>query len=515
MGALRRFRIPPRFLPGPGWLSRAAPVALLVYVLVLYAGTALLQPGLFERDGYYHARLAQMVPERGFSREFPWTQVSTWKDGYCDKEVLYHLAMAPFALLGDQPILGARIFGVLLALAVMALLLWLLRAHAVPWPTWFAALPLAMGGLFLARLGMIRSHVLSMSLLLLGVHFLLQQRWRAVAVLGFVYAWCYTVPFVLLLTAAPLAAGRWLGRGRLDWRSVAAAGLGAVAGLVIHPYSPLTLETFFTYVQIFRMGLTGMSQSGFELGNEIYPYSPRVFFDIYPLIVLLVPVLVGVVAARWRHVAAETKGVVAATLFWAAMTAVSARFVEYLALLLAIAAGLVVRDLVRSPGGLPARMPRGPRWRALGVAAALVLLAGFHARSLGFYRVYQFEVASSRFFDGAGAWMADHLEPGETVINLFWDDFPDLFYSAPRQHYLWGLDPTYSIRFDEPRARQLERARQQVDPLDGPALVAAFGSRTLVLRAWRAHGFKELQNPPFRQVYRDRQAVVYRIDDIE
>jgi hypothetical protein len=514
MSAPGRTRIPSPFPLTPGWLARSTPIALLLYVVVLYAGTALLQPGLFERDGYYHARLAQLVPERGFSRDFPWTQVSTWKDGFCDKEVLYHLAMAPFAAFGDQPIVGARVFGVLLALSVMALLVWLMRTHAVPWPTWFAALPLAMGGLFLARLGMIRSHVLSMALLLLGVHFLLQRRWRAVAILGFAYAWCYTVPFVLLLTAAPLVVGRWLGRGGLDWRSVAAAGLGSVAGLVIHPYSPLTLETFFTYLQVFRMGLTGVGESGFELGNEIYPYAPAVFFDIYPLLVLLVPVLVLVVALRWRHVAADSKGVVLAMLFWTAMSAVSARFVEYLALLLAIAAGLVVRDLVKRPGALPARMPRGRRWRILGAVVALALLAGFHGRSLGFYRVYQFDFAPPRFFDGAGAWMADHLEPGETVINLFWDDFPDLFYSAPRQRYLWGLDPTYSLRFDADKALQLERARARTDRLDGPALVSAFHSRTLVLRASRAGRFPALRGPPFRVVYRDPRAVVYRIDDV-
>ena len=515
MDAPNRWKIRSPFPLRPGWLARATPAALLLYVLVLYGGTALLQPGLFERDGYYHARLAQLVPERGFSRSFPWTQVSTWKEGYCDKEVLYHVAMAPFAQIGDQPIVGARIFSVLLALGVIGMLLWVMRVHAVPWPTWFAALPLATGGLFLARLGMIRSHVLSMALLLVGVHFLLQRRWRALAVLGFVYAWCYTVPFVLVMTAAPLAAGRWLGRGGLDWRSVLAAGFGAMAGLLIHPYSPLTLETFLTYVQIFQMGLTGVNQSGFELGNEIYPYAPRVFFDIYPLLVLLVPAVVLTVALRWRRVTADTKGVVLAMLFWTAMAAVSARFVEYQALLLAVAAGLVVRDLARDPGGLPGWVPRGRRWRIAGAVAAMALLVGFHARSLGFYRVYQFEAAPPRFFDGAGAWMASHLEPGETVINLFWDDFPDLFYSAPRQHYLWGLDPTYTIRFDLDKARLLERTRQGSERPDGPTLYEAFQSRFIVLRASRADRFDDLRRLPFRAVYRDALAVVYRIEPIE
>ena len=496
----------------PARLARAAaPLALILYVLGLYGATAALQDGLFERDGYYHARLAQLMPERGLSRSFPWTQLSTWKDGYCDKEVLYHAAMAPLAQLGPEPILGARLFSVLLAAGVIGALYLVLRRHGVPWPAYFAALPLAMG-LFLARLGMIRSHVLSMLLLVLGLHLLLRRRWRALLVLGFAYAWCYTVPFVLVLTAAPFAIGAWLGRGGLDWRSVVAAGAGAVLGLTVHPYSPLTLETVYTYVQILRMGLAGAGQSGIELGNEIYPYPLPIFFDIYPLILLGVPALLLVVAWRWRRLSPEAAGAVAACLFWAGMTMASARFVEYLGLLLALAVALVARDLGHSEPALAAWLGRAAWRRRAGGLLALGLLAGFHGRSLDFYRHYQSESAPARFFDGAGAWMASHLAPGETVINLYWDDFPDLFYSAPRQRYLWGIDPTYSLRFDEARTRLLERTRRREVALDPHALAEAFGSRYLVLRASRAAVFGELRWPPSREVYRDGSAVVYQLE---
>lgn len=492
-------------------LRTAAPWALLLYVLVLFGGTALLQKGLFERDGYYHARLAWLMPERGLSRSFPWTQLSTWKDGYCDKEVLYHAAMAPFVRLSSQPILGARVFAALLSTAVIAALLLVLRAQGVPWPAFFAALPLATGGLFIARLGMIRSHVLSMALLLVGVHLLLRRRWRALVVLAFVYAWSYTVPFVLVMTAVPLALGRWARGGGLDGRSVLAAGGGAVLGLVVHPYSPLTLETFLTYVEIFRLGMEGVARAGLELGNEIYPYPLPVLWDIYPLLLLLAAALVVVVAVRFRRLSAEAVGVAAAATFWGGMTLASARFVEYQVLLLALATGLVVRDLARGDGP-ERRLAARPRLaRGLALAAVGVVVA-FHVRSMRFYEVYEGRAAPPRFFDGAAAWMERNLAPGETVVNLYWDDFPDLFYSAPRQRYLWGLDPTYSLRFDAARTLALERFRRHETPLDGFTLRNAFGSRWLVLRASRAGGYPELRRPPFREVYRDRSAVLYRID---
>lgn len=490
------------------------PTLLFLYVFGLFGATALLQDGLFERDGYYHARLAQMMPERGISQNFPWTQLSTWKDHYCDKEFLYHLAMMPFTQIGTDPILGARLFSVLLSVAVVAALFFVLRANGARWPVFFAALPLGMGGLFIARLGMIRSHVLSMLLILLGVHFLLRRRWPALFVLGFVYAWSYTVPFVLLLTAVPFAVGQWLFRGGFDWRSVAAAGLGSTLGLAVHPYSPMTLETFLTYLQIFRIGIQGVSQSGFELGNEIYPYPLPVFFDIYPLILILVPLLALFVVILRKKLAPKTMGIVLASLFWFGMTMAAARFVEYSVLFLAIALALVVRDALMAEDTVPDWLSRHRRLRltiALGVIGALI---AFHIYSMNFYVIYQTKAAPPRFFKGASVWMSRNLTPGETVINLFWDDFPELFYDAPRQYYLWGLDPTYTIRYDQGKALRLERFRRHEEPLDGGAMEKMFHSRYLVLRASRADRFPELCLPPFREVYRDRSAVLFRIEGV-
>ncbi len=483
-----------------------------VYIFCLFAATALFQKGLFERDGYYHARLAQLMPERMISRSFPWTQLSTWKDSYCDKEFLYHLAMMPFAQIGSEPILGARIFATLLSVAVIGALYWVLLVNKVRWPLFFSALPFGMGGLFIARLGMIRSHVLSMLLLMFGIHFLLHRRWLALFVLGFIFAWSYTVPFVLLITAASFAVGQWLGRGGFDYRSVAAAGIGSTLGLAVHPYSPLTLETFLTYMQIFRMGLQGVDKSGFELGNEIYPYSLGVFFNIYPLIVILIPLFVLFVLIRRKHLSAETLGVFLSALCWFGMTMASARFVEYSVLLLVTAIALATRDTLSAQDVLPRLPAISKRLRWFIAAAAIGTLLAFHIYSMEFYVYYQTKAAPPLFFQGASLWMEQHLAPNETVINLFWDDFPDLFYAAPRQHYIWGLDPTYTIRYDRNKAIRLENFRRHLTPLDGRALANMLQAHWLILRANRVDRYPELRSTPFHEVYRNEEAVLFKIE---
>ncbi|MDE2291712.1 MAG: hypothetical protein KGL53_06485, partial [Elusimicrobia bacterium] len=106
--------------------------------------------GLTDHDGYYHARLAQMLPSRGFSRSFPWTQASPWKDSFCDKEALYHVLLAPFAR-GPEPVKGAMVFASLLGAAVFAGFYLLLRSERAPAPWAFVMLLGGAAGPFLLR----------------------------------------------------------------------------------------------------------------------------------------------------------------------------------------------------------------------------------------------------------------------------------------------------------------------------------------------------------------------------
>ncbi len=492
-------------------LARILPLLFLLYVAALYGATAVMQDGLFERDGYYHARFAEMMPDRGLDREFQWTQLSTWRERFCDKEFLYHLAMMPFAQIGDEPIFGAKLFAVLLSVTVMAGLYLVLRAHAAPWPVFFTALPFAAGGLFIARLGMIRSHVLSMALLMLGMHLLLKGKWRTLFLLGFIYAWSYTMPFILLMTAIPFVAGVWIKGEGLNWKLPAAAGIASALGLAIHPYSPETLESFLTYLQVFSIGMQGKGTSGFELGNEIYPYALPVFSNIYPLVVVLVPALIIFAVWQWKQLTASAVGVLFSTLFWVAMTAASARFVEYSVLLLTLAYALALRDTRKVDFGLGKIFSLKKDIRLILGITAVVILLGLHLRSMTFYTYYQTQAAPPRRFTGTSHWMEKNLKPGETVINLFWDDFPELYYDGARQTYLWGLDPTYSIREDKEKAGLLEQFRSHKLLLDGKRMAEIFQSRVLVLRTRREAGFPELAFPPFHKVYGDTSGVVYVI----
>jgi hypothetical protein len=499
-------------------LKRHLPAALLAtYLLSFLVAAQIANEAPLDHDGYFHARLAQLYPSRGFSRSFPWTQASTWRDRFCDKEVLFHALMIPFARDRVDPIRGVRWFAVALSASVIIVLFVILHAHRARPPLVFAVLPACMGGIFLARLTMIRSHVLSMALILIGAHLLLSRRWRWLLVLGFVYAWSYTVPLVLVLTAAPFVLGRWLRGGGFDWRSLIAAGAGVALGLIIHPYSPHTLETFLTYVEVVRDGLLGADRARFELGGEVYRLSPRDLLTYYPFFLAASAVLLGAAAKGWRRITPEAAGATVAALCWIGASLVLARFVEYAIPLLALALGLVLRDLSPARSETPKRgcssgtnrASDNRRGRAAVVAASLALLAG-HLLSVYHYVGFARRAPEPRFRT-ASAWLERHLAPGTTVLNLYWDDFPELFYYATTLNYVWGLDPTYTARFDRSLAGWLEDVRTRRHPLDGGEIRKRLGAHYLVMRRARVPRYRELLDRTHELVHADRHAAVYAL----
>ncbi|MCZ7649184.1 MAG: glycosyltransferase [Planctomycetota bacterium] len=513
----------PRAEAEPAWwqrprAERAAAALLLLYAAALFAQMQFGAHGLYERDGYFHARFAQQFPSFGLTRQFPWTQFSTWKDQFADKEFLFHLLMVPFARLAAEPLTGAKTFILCLDLAVCAALWQVLRRTGVRGAVCFAALLLCMGGPFLIRIAMIRSHVLSILLTLVGVHFLLRRDWKWTGLVGFAFAWSYTVPLVLALIAAPFAVGRWIGGERFDWRCPAAALGGALLGMAVHPYTPLTLEVLRTIAEILFMGAQGKASAALELGKEIYPYSTRSFLLAFPLLTLL---LLALPLAGWRlgkRAKPETLGALAAALAWIAMTLVFSRFMEYAVPLFVVALALLARDALEG-FDLREEFVRKHPWAARAVGAGLLLaLAGFHIQGVLFALDSMRELPPARF-KKASEWMAAHLDPGETVVNLWWDDFPELYYDGYRQHYLVGLDPTFMQRRDRQEgtdcARLLEEIRTRRRPLDGPLLARTFGARYMILRAEVAGAYPELTDRTWGYVYKDDWAAIYALDGPE
>jgi hypothetical protein len=437
-------------------------------------------------------------------------QASTLRDRFWDKEFLYHVLLCPFAR-GEEPVRGAIAFSALLSAGVFLAFHLFVRAHRVRWPLLFTLALAAMGGTFLLRISFIRSHVLSVLLMILGLHLCIRGRWKALAALGFVYSWSYTFPLLFPAIVLSMSLGRWIGKGGADWRSPAAALGGVCAGLILHPYFPSSLESVTTYLQVLRLALAGRSLSLVEVGKEFAPFSTRSFLLAYPLMTALV---LGMGVAGWRS-SRRASPETLALLFTAACAFVGAmvfvRFIEYAAPLAAAAAAFTVRDCVDGREAELSRWSAARPARAWALSLSIVLLlVGLVARGAE----HAFRMGADNDpprFRKAAAWMAARLEPGETVVNLWWDDFPELFYDGHRQRYIVGLDPTYMLRFDAGKAALLEGTRMLRLPIDAQALADAFGARYMIIRTPNARFYPQLISGAWEPVYHDNQAAIFAL----
>ncbi len=496
---------------------------LLAYLGVVFDGLLFYTQGVYENDAFYHARYSQLLPEQGLSRSFPWMQFSLWRDHFCDKDFLYHVAMMPFVR-GGEALIGAKVFTLLLALSVMVAAYVLLVRWRVPWAVVWVGL-LALGsGILLTRLPMIRSHGLSILLTVLSLYVIARGRFWPCLIVGFIYSWSYSFPLAMGMTAVGMECSRRILLGNQSGAPKAVLGTfaGVIAGLLIHPYSPNTVSTLWLLLNISAAGATGGT---IELGSEFRPLQ----VSAMPLVMpgLLAALLFSLVGALWLRsrktldksaLSVESAALLGAAVGWFAGLFVFMRMAEYFAPAVVFAAALIARDILRETQ-LETKMPRNGQLVAL--LASVLLLAGCHQMTLqgvrGLYLLrrpfYPTDEAWFRgqYFGGASAWLKTHAPAGSTVINFHWDDFPELYYQSPEHYYLVGMDPTLMSLKHPEVARVLEDMRTIKRPLDLAELGKRFNSRFVVMRKYRAAKFKEVTSGTLKPAYADELSVVFEL----
>ncbi|MEI6235793.1 MAG: hypothetical protein WCT04_22285 [Planctomycetota bacterium] len=538
------------------WARRIALVLLLLYFGFVYRGVMFTTDGVTERDGFYHARYSHMLPERGLSRELPWMQFADWKDHFCDKDFLYHIYLAPFTTDAAEPLPGAKYGTLLLLLATLGVMYWILRKWDVP----FALLWVAFAGVgsahFLNRMFMIRSHCLSVLLMLLATHIILKRRFWPCFALAFIYAWSYSFPVAMLLSACACETGRVI--IDRDWKAAArmplATAAGLLAGLAIHPYSPYSLKSVWMLAEIARSGVAG---SPLELGTEFRHMSLGAAFtvSIGSSLAVLAALVGGVLLLSGKvfeskKLAPETAALIAlATAWFLASLLTFERFIEYAAPLAFLALGFVIRDIAAPIE----RFYDLSETRRMALFATLFIAVccatGLHAWTLelnrasyetnakpalpprGFARTEQDVKAwfRGRFFDGAAHWMRTNLKPGTVVANFYWTDFPELFYSAPEMRYLVGLDPTLmrlqhpdkALALEAMRIKEFPDGRSMLGerPIDFAELKNLFNTDYTIMRRSFALKYPDLCDASLKKlktetqhgviVYQDTESVIY------
>lgn len=194
-------------------------------------------------------------------------------------------------------------------------------------------------------------------------------------------------------------------------------------------------------------------------------------------------------------------------LYFTLVSAGAAPDVKAIVAVSAVAVALLVGLLVyaRVRGGAP----------ALAVFVMLALTAQAFVNA----RVTANDIAGSappEQYRKAAEWMNANIPPGEIIFNTDWDDFPRLFYFAPRHAYVSGLDPTYLYDKNRDLSRLYEGITVGREENPAPLIRQHFNSRYVFTDKQEAHDdffHHAMDSGWFEEVYDDEECTILRILD--
>jgi hypothetical protein len=469
-------------------------------------------PDMPDNDGFYHIKLAYLMRTEGLKPAFPWLPLSILNPReFYDHHFLFHVALIPFTF-GDLR-LGAKWASVIFASLAFFCIWRLLRNQRVPFAFLWALGLLAVSEAFLFRMSITRAQSLSLAVLAVGLDWLLRRHYRRLVFLGFFYVWLYNAFPLLLILAGVVVAAELLVERRLDLRPLFFTGAGIAAGLIINPYFPYNIVFAYQHFLPKLVETTAVS-----VGSEWYPYdtSQLLTNSFLALAAWIAGTLaLGLTGKRMDVKTAASFGL--ACLF-AGMLFQSRRFIEYFPAFALIFAAFAWSPLIDNFR----RHPSVGRWtnhpmirRFAPQIPALVLLSVLIPALWGTFQAAQASIQRSKPFGlyaGASAWLEANTPTGARVFQTDWDDFPRLFFYNTRNTYLTGLDPTYMQLYDAGLYDSWVRITQGNVAQPSVAIASTFGAQYVVTDLQHS-GFlsQAAADPGLAEVYRDGEAVVYRV----
>jgi hypothetical protein len=501
----RKIRLNWQVFTQPTWKTALLAAALFVVFFTSLAWVQFSTPDMPDNDGFYHIRLADIMRTQGWKPDFPWLPLSILNPReFSDHHFLFHVGLIPFTF-GDLR-LGAKWAAVFYASLAFLSVWWLLHGQGVPYAWLWALGLLAVSEAFLYRMSITRAQSLSLAVLALGLHWMLKGRYHYLLALAFFYVWLYDAFPLLGVCAVIYTLALGLVERRLELRPLAYVAIGTALGLFINPYFP---DNLVFAIRHFLPKLTETTQ--ISVGNEWFPYTTRQLLENSPL--SLVAFLSGVVALGLSSRRMDTR--TAAGLFLAILFGFmffqSRRFVEYFPAFALIFAAFAWTPLIEAAAASP--WASGRAWRRHLPALILAALVIYGAGTM-------LPVASERVQDSkpydlyarASAWLQANTQPGERIFQTDWDDFPRLFFYNTANSYLIGLDPTYMQLYNPSLYDQWVAITQGNVENPSALILSAFGARYVISDLLHQDFIDQAkQDPAMEEVYRDKQAVIYRI----
>ena len=252
---------------------------------------------------------------------------------------------------------------------------------------------------------------------------------------------------MLLVIVLTYAWAHRIEQPRRAWQMAAAALIGVAVGLGLHPNFPAII--IFSWWQIFHFALIpGKVFSGVEW----YPYEP-IKFMIYHVWIFAVSVCLFIFALlnQWvKKIFNDHRllslGLVGLGLLFLALF--MKRYAEYFIPIGGLLLALAGENLRQAAEISPKAVSDKSAYRQIILVALILIFSETIIQDISIVKKMDKQISREISFTrlkSVSEWLAQSLPAGTIVANVYWDEFPELFYFNDRLRYASGLDPRFLI----------------------------------------------------------------------
>ena len=406
-------------------------VILLISLILQFAS-----PYFVGIDSYFHIRFAEILRKEGFIDSLPWLYYTIHREEFRNHHLLFHYLLIPFTF-GENLIFTGKIAASLFMSLAWFCFYLILRTLSIPLSSLWSIILFLSSDPFLFRLSMLRVQSLSLFFLLLLILFHLKRNYIGMFLISLLYVYLYDGFPLALIIAMSFTIGEYLLNRRLEFKNLLSVSAGILTALVINPYFPENIISFF--FNIYRTLF--LKEEGIRLGIEWYPYTTWSLVENSTLALVLLVFLILFLPFADKLRSYEYAFILLALAFLFLLFK-SRRFIEYAPVFISLAfASIVLRR-------------RYKKFAFISLAAILPL-STYH--TMHAYKLIE-KAPSPERYKPAAVWLIENTRPKEIVFNADWDDFPFLFFYNQKNYYVVGLDPVYMYKYD----RRLYRLYQRI-----------------------------------------------------
>ncbi|MFA6255223.1 MAG: hypothetical protein WC675_04330 [Patescibacteria group bacterium] len=476
-------------------------------------------------DSFYHAKLAEILAEKGAITEFPWLTATNLKYNFVDHHFLYHLILIPFVKL-FSPLFGLKIATVTFASLLILTFFWFLRQLKVKGAFWYALFLLTVNP-FIFRVNLAKAQALVLIFLFLIIYLLFTRRYLFLILVSCLYVWLYGGwPLLLVLAVIYGLVSSlfvyWKRGGfllRLKKKKIYGQNLllvvsillGIAAGVFFSPYFPWNLD--FYWQQSFKIAVLNYQYS-IGVGGEWYPYQfSHLLLAAAPLW-LLYFLAVFIFTTDFKKQSMNSWFFLILSFLFFMLTLKSRRYIEYFVPLAVCFSALSLADFfVLIKKNLPKIMPVRLVFLTP-LLIFLVLAPVFYHDLTSIKHSFQNGFAFNTFAEPM-QWLKENSEAGDIVFHSDWDEFPILFFHNSFDYYLVGLDPTFMYFYNPGLYQQWsEITTGQFNANLYEIIKRVFGAKYVFVNIQDNEAFDQnlASNFHFQEVFKNQEAKIYKLD---